>query len=394
MSVVLRESKALGISAPKKDAIITHSSSSIRHGRKRKMALLLPAHNEELIIKATIQSAIKAGQAKRDIFVVNDNSMDNTRAIATAMLGKANVLNVKRSGKALAVRKAIKKFEIEKRYEWIHIADADSIFSANYFKVYKSKLDPKKYAVAIGFVQSLKGNWIGSYRALSYTYGQNIDRRIQASLKMITVFPGPVTCLRTDIISELQFDGPSLTEDFDITLQVHRKKLGDIIYIPRAVNYTQDPQTVRDFCKQNMRWMRGYFQGVKKYKIGLGGQRIDISIGFQMLQTLFFLLQVFVLVPYILIVTHGNWLVILSMILVDFTLNGFITLIVAGVAKRWSIIGVIPYFYFLRLIEIGAHVIAFIEIFFLKRFQEKTVGWSTAGRRYKISNAAMLEVVK
>jgi cellulose synthase/poly-beta-1,6-N-acetylglucosamine synthase-like glycosyltransferase len=362
--------------------------------RRSKMALLLPAHNEELIIEATIRSAIIAGQAKKDIYVVNDNSSDSTRAIATRVLGKANVLNVKRSGKALAVRKAITKFQIESRYEWIHIADADSIFSKDYFRIYKSKLDPRKYAVAIGFVQSLKGNWISSYRALSYTYGQNIDRRIQASLKMITVFPGPVTCLRTDIISKLHFDGPSLTEDFDITLQVHRKGLGDIIYIPKAVNYTQDPQTLSDFCKQNMRWMRGYFQGVKKYKLGLGRQRIDISIGFQMLQTLLFLLQVVVLIPYILVITHGNWLVIFSMILVDFVLNGFITLIAAGVAKRWAIIGVIPYFYFLRLIEISIHIIAFVEIFIMKRFQVQVIGWSTTGRRYKISNAALLDVTK
>jgi hypothetical protein len=41
---------------------------------KRKLVLLLPAHNEELIIQATINSAIKAGQRKEDIFVVDDNS--------------------------------------------------------------------------------------------------------------------------------------------------------------------------------------------------------------------------------------------------------------------------------------------------------------------------------
>src|SRR5260221_11469454 len=35
---------------------------------KRKLALLLPGHNEELIIAITIRSAIKAGQKKRDIF--------------------------------------------------------------------------------------------------------------------------------------------------------------------------------------------------------------------------------------------------------------------------------------------------------------------------------------
>src|SRR5688572_28880188 len=127
--------------------------------RKKKLALLLPGHNEELIIATTIQSAINAGQRKEDIYVVDDCSSDKTRKIAISLLGRKNVLTVGRSGKALAVQKAIAHFKIESRYVWLHIADADSIFSPDYFRVYTSKLDARKYAVALGFVQSMRGNW-------------------------------------------------------------------------------------------------------------------------------------------------------------------------------------------------------------------------------------------
>jgi cellulose synthase/poly-beta-1,6-N-acetylglucosamine synthase-like glycosyltransferase len=95
---------------------------------KKKLALLLPAHNEELLIEATISSAIAAGQSLSDIYLVNDNSTDQTRRIATRLLGKDHVLNVARSGKAGAIIKAIKKFELADRYTWLHVADADSIF--------------------------------------------------------------------------------------------------------------------------------------------------------------------------------------------------------------------------------------------------------------------------
>lgn len=370
------------------------SFATKKYSRKSRIALLLPAHNEELILETTIRSAIAAGQAKKHIYVVNDNSSDNTRAIATRILGKANVLNVKRSGKALAVKKAILKFEIEQRYTWLHIADADSIFSQNYFRHFKKKLNAKEYAVAIGFVQSLRGNWISSYRALSYTYGQQVDRRIQAYFGMVTVFPGPVTCLRTDIISKLDFDVPSLTEDFDITLQVHRYDLGKIVYIPQAVNYTQDPQSFSDFWKQNLRWRRGYFQGVKKYRLGLGGQRIDISIGLQLLHTFLLLMQLFVITPLILIVSHSNWQLIAAIIAADYIINSVIALIMSVLAKRWNLIGVMPYFYFLCMVEISAHLIAFWEIMVLDRFQTSVVGWSTAGRRYKLSSQALLDTAK
>lgn len=356
--------------------------------RKRKLALLLPGHNEELIIEATIKSAIRAGQNKRDIFVVDDHSDDATRKIALKCLGKANVLTVARSGKALAVKKAIKKFNIVEEYEWLHIADADSIFCANYFKIYKAKLDSKKYVVAVGFVQSLRGNWISTYRALTYTFSQHVYRRIQSKLNMISVFPGPITCFRTDILKKIDFEVKTVTEDFDITLQVHRKQLGKIVYIPKAINYTQDPQNLRDFIKQSQRWQRGFFQGVKKYHIGLHPERIDISLGFQMLQTVMLLVQVLILFPLIIHATH-SLLVIPVAIAADFILNSAIAIWASIATRRWSLLGALPYFYFLRAIEIGVYLMAFVEIIIFKRFNDGIRGWSTAGRRYKLDQTAL-----
>ena len=357
---------------------------------RRKLALLLPGHNEELIIAATIKSAIKAGQKKRDIFVVNDASTDDTRNIATELLGKENVLNVRRSGKALAIKKAIKKFNIRQDYQWLHVADADSVFAPNYFSIYRRKIS-KDYVVAIGFVQSLRGNWISTYRSFSYTYGQHIYRRLQSALGMVSVFPGPVTSFRTDILCKLKIDNNNVTEDFDITLQVHRKNLGKILYIPKAINYTQDPQSFSDFCKQSTRWYTGFFQGIKEYRIGLGRQRIDIGIGFQLLQTLFFLVQVFVLFPVVMIATH-HWLAIPLAITADFILTSVITILAAITTRRWTMLGVLPYFYFLRLTELALYFTALFKVLALRNSQEATHGWATEGRRYKVDASAMRDV--
>jgi cellulose synthase/poly-beta-1,6-N-acetylglucosamine synthase-like glycosyltransferase len=273
----------------------------------------------------------------------------------------------------------------------VHVADADSVFSPDYFRIYSSKLNGGKYAVAVGFVQSLRGNWISTYRAMMYTYSQHVQRRIQSYLGMISVFPGPITAFRTDILAKLDMDNDTIAEDFDITLQVHRKKLGRIIFIPRAVNYTQDPQTLRDFIRQNQRWQRGFFQGVKKYQIGLHAQKIDLSLGFQVLQAIIFLVQLFCIWPIILLTSH-NWIGIPVAIAADFILNGMIALGSSIVAKRWNLIGALPYFYLLRWIEVGVFLWAFVEIMILKKFQVRAQGWSTEGRRYKISTAALQDV--
>jgi biofilm PGA synthesis N-glycosyltransferase PgaC len=362
-------------------------------GRKRKLALLLPAHNEELIIQATITSAVAAGQKLEDIFVVDDNSADETRKKALELLPKANVLTVPRSGKALAVNRAIKHFKIEARFTWVHIADADSIFGPDYFRLYRAKLDAKKYVVAVGFVQSLRGNWISKYRAFTYTFSQHILRRFQSWLGMITVFPGPITCFRTDIIKDLEFDGTSLTEDFDVTLQVHRKKLGKIRFIPEAVSFTQDPQTLTDFYKQNLRWQRGFFQGVLRHKIGLKAQAIDLSIGYQLFEITFYLVQLFIVIP-VLVISTGKWHILPMMFLADYLVVVALGVFSAIAAKRLSILFSLPYFYFLRTLELIIFMQAFVEVVILRKFRAKITGWETAGRRYQVDANALKDTAQ
>ncbi len=364
-----------------------------RPKRRKRLALLLPGHNEELIIATTIRSAVTAGQRLRDIYVVDDDSSDNTRIEALKVLPATNVLTVGRSGKAGAVLKAIKYFDIEDQYVWLHVADADSVFGPDYFRLYKNRLDMHRYAAAVGFVQSMRGNWIAKYRSFNYTYGQHIFRRIQSWLGMISVLPGPVTCFRTDILKELDFVTGSLTEDFDLTLQIHRKRLGRIRFIPEAVNYTQDPKTIRDFCKQTARWQRGFFQGVRSYRIGTHRQRIDISIGYQLFESAFYMLQICLIFPYLYFHEHNLHLFALIFI-GDYTVLSVLAILAASAARRPSILIALPYYYPLRLLELSIFVAAFFEVMVFRRYNGDAVGWETRGRRYALEEKALKDVAQ
>lgn len=370
---------------------MTRSTTSVRHQRRR-LALILPSHNEELILQATIKSAVAAGQKLEDIYVVDDASVDNTRQVALSLLPNQNVLTVERSGKALAILKAVKYFRFVERYVWMHVTDADSVFGPNYFKIFRSKLNAKKYGIAIGFVQSLRGGVISKYRVLGYTYGQQVVRRVQNILGMISVFPGPVTCFKTDLIKHLDFDVDSLTEDFDITLQFYRKRLGEVLYVPKAVNFTQDPLRYRDFCKQTARWYRGFFQGVRKYKIGTSFKKIDLSIWYQLTEVILFLIQFLVLIPLVAIATGSFWIVP-TIMLGDFLTMAAMALFATVATKRVSILSALPAFYFLRWTEVFIFCWAFMEIYLFRRYRSgQTRGWAIMGRRYKLSRKALKDV--
>lgn len=350
--------------------------------RKHKLALVIPAHNEELVIASTISSAIEAGQSKRDIYVVDDASSDNTAHIAAQLLGNHNVLPVSHSGKAGAIKKAVKFYNLVNRYDWIHIADADGTFASTYFKIFRQKLKPE-YAAACGHVQSLPGGWISKYRTFEYTIGLEIMRRLQSWLGTITVIPGPTSCFRSDIFDQLEIDHTSLTEDFDLTVQIHRKKLGKIAYFPQAKSFTQDPKDFQDFKAQVSRWYRGFWQGVRKHRLTLRRQRIDAYMLFMMLETLVFSAELLAMLLIAILSPMGGSALAIYVIF-DIALMFTWSVFAASLNRRWDILAAFPLFYVLRFTNLYLFYKTYFEVILLKRFQTIKPGWETSSRRYRI----------
>lgn len=351
----------------------------------RKLALLIAAHDEELVIEQTIRSAIRGGMKKRDIYVVDDSSSDATSKVARAILGKDNVCRVRRSGKGLALTKGATKFRLTERYKWVHIADADGAFARDYFYVFRRHLQPK-YAVATGYVKSLPGYSISQYRVYEYTIGMELHRRFQALTQTVPIIPGPTSCFRSDVFTQLDFTVKALTEDFDVTLQLHRKKLGKVQFIPGAVAYTQDPRNVSDFMQQITRWNRGILQGAHRHNIGFRLQRIDAYLSYQILQNLIFFVNYALVMPYIAFRRHSPAL-LATLFLFDVATTLILTALVSLRSRRWDILSAFPQIYILRWLTLFIFLRAFIEVTILRRFQETDATWSTKDRRYKPSLA-------
>jgi cellulose synthase/poly-beta-1,6-N-acetylglucosamine synthase-like glycosyltransferase len=182
----------------------------------------------------------------------------------------------------------------------------------------------------------------------------------------------------------LDFETESLTEDFDLTIQIHRKHLGRIRFIPEAVNFTQDPRTLKDFYDQTIRWQRGFFQGVRKYHIGLRPHVIDLGVGYQMSESVYYLCQLVIIMP-LLVMVNRNWSLSLGLFLADYLAIVTLAVFSAIAAKRPIILATLTYFYVLRLFELMIFIQAFIEVMLLRRFKTVPVGWGTEGRRYEIA---------
>ena len=351
--------------------------------RRGMMALLIAAHNEELVLSKTIGSAIAAGMKPEHIYVVDDNSTDSTSRIARSIIPVENVMKVRRSGKGLALTKAAKRFNLTERYRWIHIADADGAFAPRYFKIFRRELRAEN-AAATGYIRSLPGKRISEYRVFEYTVAMEIHRRLQALLNVVPVIPGPTSCFRADVFERVNFDNKSLTEDFDVTMQLHRKKLGRVQFIPQAVAYTQDPKSLSDYTKQITRWNRGGLQSMLKYKIGRRGSRIDAYLSYQILQNLLFFVSYLIWVPY-LAVTRDASTVLATAFLIDVSITFTITFLAALRTKRWDILSAFPQVYVIRWVSLAIFLKAFTEVVILRQYRNTEGLWENrATRRYVV----------
>jgi cellulose synthase/poly-beta-1,6-N-acetylglucosamine synthase-like glycosyltransferase len=222
----------------------------------KRLCVLLPAKDERLGIGKTIRSIVKAGMPVRDIYVVDDGSSDGTGEIAHSF-GVKVVRNPKNIGKALAIRRGALAFDLVRSYDGICLMDADTEVSERYFQVVSQAFQDPKVAAVCGRAKSTPHNWLTAYRCLAYWMSHTIYKCGQSNMGVITVTPGCASSFRADVFSQLDWNTDTIVEDMDCTIQIHRKKLGRIVYEKQAVVSTQDPRTLRDYVKQIYRGDKG-----------------------------------------------------------------------------------------------------------------------------------------
>jgi len=241
-----------------------------------RLCVLLPAKDERLGISKTLKSILQAGVPPSDIFVIDDGSSDGTAEIARSF--EVHVLrNPKNIGKALALSRGAREFDVVGRYAYICLMDADTEVCQGYFDVVKSAFADQTVAAVCGRAKSTPHNWLTAYRCLAYWMSDAIYKGGQSSMGVITVTPGCASSFRSDVFSQLDWNSDTIVEDMDCTIQVHRKKLGKIVYQKRAVVSTQDPRTIRDYVKQMYRWHSGAWQVGMKYEMLTGLSKIDLE---------------------------------------------------------------------------------------------------------------------
>lgn len=132
--------------------------------------IVIPAHNEELLIAKTLDSLVTQTVLPKKIVVVNDNSTDNTENVVHGFIDKypyISLVNTTSSEEHMPGSKVINAFyqgykTLDDAYDVICKFDADLIFPENYLDTLITHFEEnQKTGMVGGFCYIQKGNeWI------------------------------------------------------------------------------------------------------------------------------------------------------------------------------------------------------------------------------------------
>lgn len=254
---------------------------SSRHLKKLRqtVAVCIPAHNEEKKIGNAISSVITQ-LPPQQIFVVSDGSTDRTAAIS--LESGCHVLEISSGlGKARALKRLIRKFDLIDKYSYLLFVDADTQLHPQYLTQALSVFDSQPEVAALAAYATplwenpeviSRKNFIAAYRTKLYAilqfffmYGQTWKYT-----NINPVVPGFAAMYPTKVLKRLELATSGiLIEDFNLAFQIHHKNLGWIAHFPQISAAYHDPINLTDYARQVSRWNIGFYQTVRHHGIWL-----------------------------------------------------------------------------------------------------------------------------
>ncbi len=230
-----------------------------------KVAVIIPAHNEEKVIRSCIQSVRASDYKNIEIIVVDDGSSDNTlnEVFAFSHNQEVRVISQPNQGKWSALNRAL----LNTSADIVVCIDADTQVEKSAISHMVRHFDnPKIGAVAGKIMAGNKVNLLTRLQALEYTTAQNVERKAFDLINGMLVVPGALGAWRVAALRKTgHFSDETMTEDTDLTIQVNRAGYR-IIYEANARGYTEVPERIGQLLKQRLRWSFGMFQSAWKHK--------------------------------------------------------------------------------------------------------------------------------
>jgi cellulose synthase/poly-beta-1,6-N-acetylglucosamine synthase-like glycosyltransferase len=243
---------------------------------KSTITILIPAHNEEAGLGATLASLSKQTRLPAEVIVVVDNSTDRTEEIAREA-GVTVLVTPEGVGGSKAAAQNYGLPHV--KTDLVLPLDGDTTLDPDYLELLEPVFNDPSVAVASGCVLTQTQNSIWSKaRHMEYLQSFHGQRLVQHGFNSVVVCSGCCSVFRVGELREVGgFPEGSLTEDIDYTLSQHSKGR-KAIYVPEAVARAAEPDTMAFMRTQLKRWKTGHAKSVRTHYFGLVKKRPLVAL--------------------------------------------------------------------------------------------------------------------
>lgn len=238
----------------KKDNIVSDKYSHF--------TILIPARNEEEVIKDAIQSFKRQKYPKDnyEIVVVINNTTDNTLGVCNAEGVRCILCERKIKNKGDALKEAFDRLKKEKTDAYI-IMDADNVVNDEFLgEMNKSLNEGTLVAKSSMDIKAKENTWVSSSYAI-YFFIQSILYSIpRNNIGASCAINGTGIMIKKEVIDKYGFNVRTITEDLEFMTLCALNNI-KIKFVEGAICYAEHPSDFKVSMIQRRRWTKGIYEG-------------------------------------------------------------------------------------------------------------------------------------
>jgi cellulose synthase/poly-beta-1,6-N-acetylglucosamine synthase-like glycosyltransferase len=245
-------------------ALVARTSGPPAGPARRRFAVLIPAHNEQMLIGRLLESLHRLDYPKAgfDIYVVADNCDDNTAPLARSRGARVyERTDCSLQGKGFALRWLLQRIQEDERHcDAFVVLDADSVVSADFLRRMDARLQAGSQVIQAYYSVLNPGE--SPLAALRYAalaalhYLRPLGR---SALGLSCGLKGNGMCFTAPILEQFGWQWYTLAEDVEFHLALARAGIR-VDFAPETSVLADMPTTFTQAASQNARWERGRLQ--------------------------------------------------------------------------------------------------------------------------------------
>ena len=239
--------------------------------KHNRFAVLVPAHNEELLISRLCESLldIHYPRDKFVIYIIADNCTDDTARISASYPVRVLTRNdTSQTGKGYAINWALSQVRLGD-FDAVLIVDADNVVDPGILEELNSMIDSGEQAIQCNNAVGNRGDsWFTQLLFVSRTVGNLLYHHSKYKLGLSSYLMGNGICFSTKLLARRQWTAFSLGEDWEYYAQLIQDRI-KIGYAVKAKVFHQESRSLKQATTQRLRWSSGRFHVLRKYGVSL-----------------------------------------------------------------------------------------------------------------------------